>query len=339
VPHVHAAAHDLLVARYVDRDVDPTEEAEARRLIETCDVCAVLERDLRAIAAAVPDGMPVWATVQHRDFRLTPGQAAELRRSRPERAVRRWVEGLRMRRLTLLQPLAGATVALGLVMAVLSSPAMATLNPTPVQDAMLAPAAVPAPEAAAPGDAAPVGGAAPKLGDAGASTSGTAPTEPMVGAGGQAAAGNDQGASDSGQSAAGGGTAASGGTISSPIPSPVTGLPTTPAADASSQPSPATSPPLALALPPAAAGPTVGDAGDQRAGVPADARASIAAETEAANAEPGSVSAPYGDSTRDAGSVGASLPVEPWAAWLIVAAAGAVVLVALRLRRPRSGTA
>ncbi len=71
------ASHDLgLIAAYAAGDATGSELETAMSLVAACTECAALHRDLRAIAAALPE-LP--APVRHRDFRLTEAQAAALR--------------------------------------------------------------------------------------------------------------------------------------------------------------------------------------------------------------------------------------------------------------------
>ena len=94
VPTTRHADHDLLlVAAYAAGDATGIDLETAQAQVATCADCAVLHRDLRAVAAALP-ALP--APVRPRDFRLAPEQAARLRPS----AWRR-----------LLQPFAGPRFA------------------------------------------------------------------------------------------------------------------------------------------------------------------------------------------------------------------------------------
>ena len=76
VPADHASHDTVLVAAYAAGDLAGTELEAAAALVATCASCAALHRDLRAIAAALPE-LP--APRRTRDFRLTPEQAASLR--------------------------------------------------------------------------------------------------------------------------------------------------------------------------------------------------------------------------------------------------------------------
>jgi hypothetical protein len=112
----HAGHDALLIARLAGNDVSGADEARARDLVASCAECAALLADLAAISAALPGVLRV--PRRRRDFRLTPNDAARLRGSR----LTRWLDRANRQRILLLQPLAGATVALGLAMALLSAP-------------------------------------------------------------------------------------------------------------------------------------------------------------------------------------------------------------------------
>ena len=82
--------HDLeLVARLAAGDLGPGETLAARDLLATCDACAALAADLRAIATATRElgsaaaraasGSSAASAVAPRDFRLTAADAARLR--------------------------------------------------------------------------------------------------------------------------------------------------------------------------------------------------------------------------------------------------------------------
>ena len=110
MPHLpdHQSDHDpLLVAAYAAGDAQGEDLERARELVATCDECAALHHDLRAIAAAMP-ALPVPA--RSRDFRLTPEQAASLRPA----AWRRLLAPLAGPRFAFAAPLGGSLAALGL---------------------------------------------------------------------------------------------------------------------------------------------------------------------------------------------------------------------------------
>lgn len=74
--HTHAGHDPALVAAHAAGDATGPDLAAAIALVAGCPACAELHRDLRAIAAALPE-LP--APARPRDFRLTPEQAAGLR--------------------------------------------------------------------------------------------------------------------------------------------------------------------------------------------------------------------------------------------------------------------
>ncbi len=111
-PGAEHSKHDpLLIARYAARDVDAADMQVAERIVAECTDCAALVADLRVIArsvAAVPTPR------RPRDFRISPEQAAAVRGSFLERILRR----IAMPGTAVLQPFAGAAVAIGLVLVV-----------------------------------------------------------------------------------------------------------------------------------------------------------------------------------------------------------------------------
>jgi hypothetical protein len=110
MPHLpdHQADHDpLLLAAYAAGDAEGEDLARARDLVATCDECAALHHDLRAIAAALP---AVPAPARTRDFRLSPEQAASLRPA----GWRRLLAPLAGPRFAFAAPLGGSLAALGL---------------------------------------------------------------------------------------------------------------------------------------------------------------------------------------------------------------------------------
>jgi hypothetical protein len=87
MPHLHeaiAASHDrhdtLLVAALAAGDLADTDRDPALALTATCADCATLHADLVAIARATAT-LPPPISAAGRDFRLTPAQAADLRRT------------------------------------------------------------------------------------------------------------------------------------------------------------------------------------------------------------------------------------------------------------------
>jgi len=265
----HSGHDALLIARLAGNDVSGADEARARDLVASCGECAVLLADLAAISAALPGALRV--PDRRRDFRLTPDHAARLRGSR----LTRWLDRANRHRILLLQPLAGATVALGLAMALLSAPGILPMA------------------SSAGGDAA-------------------APVEPVYTemAGPAASAGANDGAGGVQKGA--------------------------------SEQAPDASPPM-LALPSAA---DDGFQGPVTAGTPEetpiagdDGRSQVTTSGEPGTSEP----PPLLGAAADAQVVGAAEiagaeaatardsggSIEAWALWLLVAAAGAVVLVAV----------
>ncbi len=120
-PGEHAAHDQLLIARFVGGDVSAVEADAARELLSGCADCRLLASDLLAISRATAD-LPV--PTRARDFRISPEEAARLRSS----GVRSWLSRLfggvdgAAGPLVPLQRLAAAAVAIGLVMAVVTSP-------------------------------------------------------------------------------------------------------------------------------------------------------------------------------------------------------------------------
>jgi hypothetical protein len=110
----HARHDRLIVVRYLDLDDDllASEVDQARSLLASCPDCAALGTELQLISDAT-NRMSVPS--RPRDFRLTPQQAAQLRPG----GLRRFVEGFGGAfRFEFLRPLAGAAVAIGLLLAV-----------------------------------------------------------------------------------------------------------------------------------------------------------------------------------------------------------------------------
>ena len=111
-PSEHDRHERLLVVRLATNDeLDPSEDARARALVASCPDCAALSRDIqtisRATAVSVTPSRP-------RDFRLTPHEAAAAHGS----PVRRWLARLSSPGMGTLRPLAGAAVAVGLLLVV-----------------------------------------------------------------------------------------------------------------------------------------------------------------------------------------------------------------------------
>ncbi len=113
--------HDrLLIARSLDGGLDAVEMSQAERLIQSCPGCASLVGDLHSISTAVAH-MP--AARRTRDFRITAAQAAAARGSALTRLLRGvgLLPGLDPPRRQIMQPLAGAAIAIGLVLVVIGS--------------------------------------------------------------------------------------------------------------------------------------------------------------------------------------------------------------------------
>ena len=159
VPAYHAAHDVVLVAAYAAGDAEGPELETATDLVATCADCAALHRDLRAIAAALPE-LP--APARTRDFRLTPGQAASLRPA----GWRRLLVPFAGPRFAFAAPLGSGLAALGIVGILLAGTGLplggatagavpaeaerATSNGAGAESAPVAAAPSPAPVAAAP---------------------------------------------------------------------------------------------------------------------------------------------------------------------------------------------
>jgi hypothetical protein len=319
----HAAHDALLIARLAGDDVSGADEARARELVAACGECAALLADLAAISAALPGALPV--PDRRRDFRLTPDDAERLRGSR----LTRWLNRTRRQPILLLQPLAGATVALGLAMALLSSPAVLPLASSTAGDA-------------------------------------AAPSEPVYG---EMALPNVTGAPAEGA----GGVQKGDGRMPLPAPSEAPGPTAVPPSDVEA---PGASPPM-LALPspgdggnqgPVAAGtpeetPVAGDdgrsqvtTGGEPAASPPPALPGGGPAGAAEPGEPGAVASetqpvvgaaeepqvPAADEFAGAGTATAResrQSPETWQVWLLVAAAGALVLIVVTLAARRTTSA
>ena len=108
VPAIRHVDHDrLLVAAYAAGDATGIDLETAQAQVATCADCAVLHRDLRAVAAALP-ALP--APARSRDYRLTPAQAAGLRRS----TWRRLLEPFAGPRFAFAAPLGTGLATLGI---------------------------------------------------------------------------------------------------------------------------------------------------------------------------------------------------------------------------------
>jgi hypothetical protein len=114
LPDTHRFHDRLLIARAVGEDLDPLDRAAADALLEACPDCRVLAAELRALRFAASD-LP--AVRRPRDFRLTQAQADRLRGG----ALQRFLAPLGGPAFGFLQPLAGAAIAIGLGLLVVTS--------------------------------------------------------------------------------------------------------------------------------------------------------------------------------------------------------------------------
>jgi hypothetical protein len=114
LPDAHRLHDRLLVARAVGEDLDPLDRAAAESLLEACSDCRSLAAELRALRFAASE-LP--AVRRPRDFRLTEAQADRLRGG----ALQRFLAPLGGPAFGFLQPLAGAVMAIGLGLLVVTS--------------------------------------------------------------------------------------------------------------------------------------------------------------------------------------------------------------------------
>ncbi len=106
--HTNHQDHDsLLIAAHAAGDLAGPDKARAMALLETCEPCATIHADLVAIAAATRS-LPPLATAP-RDFRLSPEQAASLRRGNWLRTILAPLSGARSG----ARPIAAALTTLG----------------------------------------------------------------------------------------------------------------------------------------------------------------------------------------------------------------------------------
>jgi hypothetical protein len=110
----HSRHDRLLVARYAAGDSYPTERDQAERLVTGCDECAALSADIQLISTRTSHLTPVR---RPRDFRISPEQAQQLRGSWLDRMLR----GLAAPGWTVVRPLAGAALAIGMVLVVIGA--------------------------------------------------------------------------------------------------------------------------------------------------------------------------------------------------------------------------
>ncbi|MCY7419921.1 MAG: hypothetical protein LH650_15800 [Chloroflexi bacterium] len=109
----HAQHDRWLIVRVASNDTDLTaaETSSARSLLDSCAACATLAADITTITHATAVSV---VPSRPRDFRLTPEQAASARGGFLDR-LGRWIASPRG---AVLRPLAGASLALGIVLVV-----------------------------------------------------------------------------------------------------------------------------------------------------------------------------------------------------------------------------
>jgi hypothetical protein len=308
----HARHDALFVVRLLDADLSSSEEERARHLVDSCDQCALLLSQVTAIARATATSLPT--TRRTRDFRLTDEDAARLRRS----TLAAWLDRLGRRPTLVLQPLAGALVVVGLLMAVVSAPGILPFatNSVPGEAQFAAPAVAPTlTTGAVP---APAAGARPGATSA-VRADQLAPAAPSAGA--SPAAGNSAAPLKAGPAVASPPTA---GAVASPPPAgvasaaPAAGVAPAAPEGAMNPTGPTAGAPVSpLSSPLAVAGAT--GAGLVPAPAPGGGAATaVGAEVHPSTASPGGVAA--------------------WQGWLAVALAGGILFLAARfvLRRRES---
>jgi hypothetical protein len=114
LPDDHRLHDRLLIARAVGEDLDPLDRVAADALLEACPGCRTLAAELGALRFAASE-LP--AARRPRDFRLTQAQADRLRGG----ALQRFLAPLGGPAFGFLQPLAGAAIAIGLGLLVVTS--------------------------------------------------------------------------------------------------------------------------------------------------------------------------------------------------------------------------
>jgi hypothetical protein len=110
VPDDHVGHDRQLVVAFACGDLPTEDLADARALIARCRRCAGLVEEIALISVAT--GTVVTAPARPRDFRLTRDEAERLRGNALSRLLRR----LGSPRLQVLQPLAGAAMAIGILL-------------------------------------------------------------------------------------------------------------------------------------------------------------------------------------------------------------------------------
>jgi hypothetical protein len=108
----HARHDQPLVVAYVSGDLSADEARSARQLTESCRCCAALADEILDLQKSIANDLG--APSRPRDFRLSEDDAARLTAGPLSRLLRR-LGGPGM---TMLQPLAGAAMAIGLVLVV-----------------------------------------------------------------------------------------------------------------------------------------------------------------------------------------------------------------------------
>lgn len=114
LPHSQSDHDEYLIARLAAGELDGREAESARALVAQCIACAELLSDLVAISTATA-ALP--APRRTRDFRVTAGEAARLRRT----GWRRLVALFGQPRFTFTRPLAIGLAALGIAGLILGS--------------------------------------------------------------------------------------------------------------------------------------------------------------------------------------------------------------------------
>jgi hypothetical protein len=110
VPDDHVGHDRQLVVAFACGDLPTEDLADARALIARCRRCAALVEEITLISVAT--GAALTAPPRPRDFRLTGDQADRLRGN----ALSRLLHRLGNPRLQVLQPLAGAAMAVGILL-------------------------------------------------------------------------------------------------------------------------------------------------------------------------------------------------------------------------------
>jgi hypothetical protein len=127
-PPIDHALHDrLLVVRFASHEqLDPTETAAVHAQLDACPDCASLMVEIGVIARATASSQ---TPRRPRDFRISPEQAERLRGSWLQRLLGRF-DGANTQ---LLRPLAGAVLAVGLVLTLVGTtlPGITSTRSTP----------------------------------------------------------------------------------------------------------------------------------------------------------------------------------------------------------------